>query len=442
MEPGRVFPYAEYVVNAGPCLEAAKRRPQVVEAAAVPPATPAPPKPEPSPRPIATYVILAAALFAFIQAYRLLSPILLSFLLILLITLAVNPVISWMRGLSGGRKIPTGLIAVGLVMVIGFTGWSFLGPMKTSFVTVSEQLPQYWERFQKPLIRMEQEAVRSEAKLQNEVTAEIALSAAEFGPPEPAQPEAEPTPTQPVAQSTSIRSSVNDLLHGVAGGFATVAFNATQILVVLVTVVFGTTFALLNPRPIFAAMFALTPERHHPKLLTIGRRIGQFVPRWAAATLVGMATIGVLVFLLMWPIFGFVDALVLGLIAGVLEIIPFVGPTLAFVPALLLALGKGGMTPLWVVLAYLAIQALENNVILPCIMSRGVKVHPLAVIFSVLLCVAAFGVLGVLVAAPLVAIVGVLHDELYRKRFLPGATDADLDRLARNVLRERHSAAK
>ena len=147
-------------------------------------------------------------------------------------------------------------------------------------------------------------------------------------------------------------------------------------------------------------------------------------------------------FLLMWPIFGFLDALVLGLIAGVLEVVPFVGPMLGVVPALLLAVGQGGMTPLWVVLAYLAIQALENNLILPFIMARSMKVHPVAVMFSVLFCVAAFGVLGVLVAAPLVAVVAILHDELYRKRFLPTVTEADLDRLARSVLREKRLAAK
>jgi hypothetical protein len=48
----------------------------------------------------------------------------------------------------------------------------------------------------------------------------------------------------------------------------------------------------------------------------------------------------------------------------------------------------------------------------------------------------------VLVAAPLVAIVAIWHDELYRKRFLPSVTDADLDRLARTTLLERPSAAK
>jgi predicted PurR-regulated permease PerM len=55
------------------------------------------------------------------------------------------------------------------------------------------------------------------------------------------------------------------------------------------------------------------------------------------------------------------------------------------------------------------------------------------------LCVAAFGVLGVLVAAPLAAIADILHDELYRKRFLPTVTDADLDDLARKALNEKHT---
>jgi predicted PurR-regulated permease PerM len=140
-----------------------------------------------------------------------------------------------------------------------------------------------------------------------------------------------------------------------------------------------------------------------------------------------------------WPIFEFKDALLLGLIAGVMAAVPFLGPVLSAVPALLLALGIGGMTPLWVLPAYIVVQALEGNVIQPLVMARGIKLHPIALIFSMLLSVAAFGVLGVLVAAPLAAIADILHDELYRKRFLPTVTDADLDDLARKALNEKYS---
>ena len=400
------------------------------------------PKPAVRPRSVTFYLVLGVALLAFIQTFRLLSPILLSLLLILLISIAVNPVISRMRGLMGGRKVATGLVAVALVVLMALTGLAVFRPMTASFTKLSEQLPIYWERLQKPLIKMEKQAVLFEEKLQAEVTTEIAQAATAAGQPEAARRTVESAPLQTTKDPGSLRSSLSQMLQGVAGRFSAVAFDAAQILVVLATVFFGAIFTLMNPRPIFGAMFSLVPERHHARALTILQRIGKFVPGWALATLLGMLTIGLLVFLLMWPIFGFTDALVLGLIAGVFEAVPYLGPILSAAPALLLALGQGGMTPLWVLLSYAGIQALENNVILPIILARGMKLHPLAVLFSMLLCVAAFGVLGVLVAAPLVGILDILHDELYRKRFLPTVTDADLDRLARKTLHEKVSGDK
>jgi predicted PurR-regulated permease PerM len=400
------------------------------------------PKTDLRPRSFYSYLVLGAALLAFILTFSLLSPILFSFLLILLISLAVNPVISRMRALKGGRKGATGLMVAAFVVFIALTGWAFFGPMNDAVTKLSERLPTYWERLQKPLIKMEQQAVLSEEKLQAEVTTEIAQTAAEGGKPEAARRASKPAPPKTTKESDSIRSRLSQMIQGVVGSFTAVAFNAAQILVVLVTVFFGVIFTLMNPLPIFRAFFLIVPVRHHEKTLIILQRIGRFVPTWAFATLLAMLTVGLLVFLLMCPFFGFVDALALGLIAGVFEAIPYLGPILSAVPAILFALGEGGMTTFWVLLAYLAVQVLENNVISPLIMAHSMKLHSVAVIFSMLLCVAAFGVLGVLVAAPLVAIVGILHDELYRKGFLPTVTDSDLDRLARNALREKQSVRK
>lgn len=396
-------------------------------------------KPESQSRPIAVYVVMGAALFAFIHSFALLSPILLSFLLTLLISLALNPVISRLRAWTGGRKRATGVVTVAMVLLLVLTAWGTYRPIKAAVFELSEQLPAYWDRLQKPLIKMEQQAALSEERLQAEVLSETSQNASGATKPQSPPGTTQPALPKPTNESGSLRSSLRQALQGVAASFAAVALNAAQIMVVLVTVFFGVIFTLMNPRPIFGALFLLVPERHHDRALTIAQRVGAFVPGWAGATLLGMLAIGLLVFLVMWPIFGFFDALVLALIAGILEAIPYVGPLLSAVPALLLALGEGGMTPLWVVLAYIAIQALEGNVITPVLLSRGVAVHPVAMIFSMLLCVAAFGVLGILVAAPLVAIVRILHEELYRKRFLPTTTDASLDRLARKSLHEKVS---
>lgn len=128
------------------------------------------PKPEVRPRSAFFYVLLGAALFVFIETVSALSPILFSLLLILLISLAVNPAISWMRAWTGGRKISTGIIAAAFVLVVGLTVWAFIVPLKTSAEKIAQKLPGYWECLQKPLIKMELQAAQTEEKLQSEVT--------------------------------------------------------------------------------------------------------------------------------------------------------------------------------------------------------------------------------------------------------------------------------
>ena len=386
------------------------------------------------------YLMIAVTIFAFVETFSILSPIYLSFLLTLLISLALNPLVNKLRTLTGGRKAATALVVFAIVTVIALSGWAFFTPLKDSVTNLSEVLPGYWDRLQKPPIKMEQHAKRSEVRLQAEVSTEIARAGAADGEADNQQEPSEPDPTTAPKESNTIRSSLAQMLRGIVGSFTKVAFNGAQMLVILVTVFFSVIFMLMNPRPIISAIFSLVPERHHNQAMVIMHRICRFAPAWGGSTLAGMLTIGLLVFVLMWPLLGIMDALVLGLIAGLLESVPFLGPTLSTVPALLLAFGKGGMTPLWVLFAYMAVQALENNIILPLIMARGMKLHAVAVIFSMLLCVSAFGVLGVLVAAPLVAIVSIFHEELFRKKFLPTVTDADLDRLARKVLHEKNIA--
>lgn len=399
---------------------------------------------------IVFYVLLAAVLYTLIRAHSLLSPILLSFILIILITLSVNPIISRLRNWTGGRKRATATVVIGVLTVGGLAVWAAAGPIKQAATTLTEQLPDYWERLQKPLIKMEQKGVISEEKMQKEVSEEIARETSEEGeagepPPAPPEPEtlreAEDSSSQENGKE-SLRSNLGEMVDGLFGQLNGVAHSTTEMLVVLITVFFGVTFTLMNPRPIFGALFSVVPERHHARTLVIMVRIAKFVPRWAVSVLLSMLTIGSLFFLLMWPIFGIADALMLGLIACLLSAVPFLGPLLTLIPALLLAIGQGGMTPAWVLLAYLAVQALEGNVILPLIMSHGMALHPVAVIFSMLLSVAVFGVLGVLIAAPMVAIFGILQEELYRKRFLPTTTDDDLDRLSRHALLEKRTTEK
>jgi predicted PurR-regulated permease PerM len=85
-------------------------------------------------RSIALYVILAAALVIFIQTFTLLSPILVSFILIMLITLSVNPAVSWMRSLTGSRKGATALVTTTIIVGVVLTDWAFVGTMNKAYI--------------------------------------------------------------------------------------------------------------------------------------------------------------------------------------------------------------------------------------------------------------------------------------------------------------------
>jgi predicted PurR-regulated permease PerM len=375
-------------------------------------------------------ILLAAGLFVLIRSFPLIAPILLSFLLIVVLSLALNPCIVALRRWIGGRTTATLMVAASFVGIVALTALAFFKPVERSAAKFFDRMPHYWERVQRPLVRMEQRAVLSEERLKREIRNET-------NPESTNAPSVIIIPINEEAGAkspTPLRTGLAHLFNEISGSFRVVAMTAASALFVGLTVFVGVIYTLVNPRALFRTLYGCVPERHHTTLARIMRRIVLFIPRWALATFLGMCVIGVMVFFSMWPIFGFQDALVLGLLGLILEAVPYVGPILAGLPALLLAIGEGGYTPLWVVIAYTGIQLLEHNLISPLIVGAKLNLHPVAVIFSALFCVTLFGILGVLLAVPIVATVGILHEELYRPRFLPATSDADLDILARWTL--------
>ncbi len=120
-------------------------------------------------------------------------------------------------------------------------------------------------------------------------------------------------------------------------------------------------------------------------------------------------------------IIGLPNAPALGLLAGVLEFIPNIGPTIAAIPAVLIALFQGSywlpLSNFWfavlVVGVYVLIQQIETNFLIPRVMGRSLNLHPLVVLVAVILGGSLAGVLGVLIAAPTVATLRVLGQYIY-----------------------------
>jgi len=104
-------------------------------------------------------------------------------------------------------------------------------------------------------------------------------------------------------------------------------------------------------------------------------------------------------------IIGVPSPLALGLIAGIGEFIPYVGPLLAAVPALLVALTKSPEATLWTAVAYLIIHQIEGNIVAPLIQRRMVSIPPAVMLLGIVAITYLFRATAIIFAAPIVVVI-------------------------------------
>jgi predicted PurR-regulated permease PerM len=120
--------------------------------------------------------------------------------------------------------------------------------------------------------------------------------------------------------------------------------------------------------------------------------------------------------LIAYALIGLPNALVLALIAAVLEAVPMIGPILGAVPAALVALAIGPEKLIWVIVATLVIQQLENSLLVPRIMKRTVGVNPFVTLLALFAFGNLFGIVGALMAIPLAAMIQLVLDHFVFKQ--------------------------
>ena len=133
---------------------------------------------------------------------------------------------------------------------------------------------------------------------------------------------------------------------------------------------------------------------------------------WLRGQLFAMVVVGLLTGLGLWLI-GVPSALALGLLAFLLEFIPFAGPIIASIPAILLALVIGPEMALWTIALYVGVQQFEGYVLQPLVQQYAVDLPPVVLLFSLLAFGMLFGVIGIILAAPLTVVSYVLVKRLY-----------------------------
>lgn len=194
-----------------------------------------------------------------------------------------------------------------------------------------------------------------------------------------------------------------------AGGYAmTITSGVTDLVLVFV----GAIFLAANPAVYRRGLLLLMPQRAERPAAAFLEDAGRGLRGW----MVGQAASSVVVGSLTWVGLMLLDVPAAGglaVIAGLLDVIPMVGPVIAGVPAVLLALTVSPTTALWTILLYLLIQQLQGNFLQPMIQKHAVDVPPAVLLFAVFGAGILFGPLGVVLAAPLTIVLYLLVQRIY-----------------------------
>lgn len=196
--------------------------------------------------------------------------------------------------------------------------------------------------------------------------------------------------------------------HNIASAAASTINGLTTLVIVLLTGLY-LAFDVSTYRNGALRLFPPSRRRQVGKALDA---TGHALKRWVLGQAVTMAVVGVTVAAGM-ALLGMPMALALGLIAALLEFIPFFGPIVAGALAVLVAFAQGPQQALVVALVFLAIQQLEGNVLVPMVQRWAVALPPALVVISVLMFGTLFGIAGVLLATPLAVVTMVLVQRLY-----------------------------
>jgi predicted PurR-regulated permease PerM len=335
--------------------------------------------------------------FGLLILYQLAAPLttlLLFFLLVFILSAVLNPIVARLQE----RGVPRILSAVGLaallLTILGLLGWLAVPPLLDEVGQLFASSPEKLEALQRYYT--------------------------DFTTRYPALGDYVPSPDQLAAQ---LQPTITRLVGQVGRYTVNVVVGVLSLFILMVLVI----YTVAHPGPLVTGLLSATPERYRPRMESALRRIMEQLKNWAFGSLV----LGVIIGLMTGIGLGVLGAatghkipyiLLFSVIAGIGEMIPNLGPILSAVPPVLIAFTIDPMLGLYVLLLFVLIQQVENNLIVPLVMGQSLNLHPISVTFMVLVMGALFGLLGAIIAVPVCAIVKVCWEEFY---VIPKNTDMD-----------------
>lgn len=213
----------------------------------------------------------------------------------------------------------------------------------------------------------------------------------------------------------NLRSALQSIQTGITSSFTSVFSTITGVIGAIATifVVFVLTFYMVVEEEAVRRYFKnLAPEEYQLYLSGAFSKMQKKVGSWLRGQLALGLIIGIAVYIGL-SLLGVHYALLLAVIAGLLEFVPYLGPILSLSPALIIAFGQSPLKALSVVVLYLVIQQLENNILVPKVMQKATGLNPVISIVALLIGAKVGGFLGAVLSIPLATMSSVLLEDLF-----------------------------
>ena len=197
---------------------------------------------------------------------------------------------------------------------------------------------------------------------------------------------------------------------GLVQGAGEIVLNALLVLI-------GAIFFVADPKLYERGFLYLVPPRHRPAMEDALFDVGETLRLWLKAQLIQMASMGILVGLGLW-LGGVPSAAALGLLTGLSEFVPYIGPIAAMLPALGLAATVGTHEILWTLGTYVVVRLVQTNLVTPFVTARVVAIPPAVALFAIVGIGYVFGIFGLFFSAALLVVIYTLVRSLYLREVL------------------------
>ena len=209
--------------------------------------------------------------------------------------------------------------------------------------------------------------------------------------------------------------SLSSNLEGAAGGVFSTVVGIFGGLVSFIMILFITFYMVVQESSMKRLVWILTPAKNQEYILELINRMQKKIGLW----LRGQLILCVIIFVMVYPgllILKVKYALVLALIAGITEAVPYIGPLLGAIPAIFLAFTQSPILALFVAAFFYVVQLIENNILVPKIMEKAVGLNPIISIVAFLIGFNLGGIPGAILSIPVAAAISVFIGDIFENR--------------------------